>query len=486
MIRNTLYVLLAATILAAPFAASAAGVTATANISSLQAEVAALVAQIQSLQSSGSVSGSTGVASIGTTAMPVPVSCPTVTRSLSIGAQGTDVVALQQFLSAQGLLNASATGYLGVQTKAAIGTWQAQNGIATSASAGYGIFGPLSRAYLMRSCGGTVTSPVQQSFSADAQSGSAPLTVQFSTNDGITSTASYSVDFGDGQTGTLTKGSCVGIAAIEGGQGGIRCSYAVSHTYVSNGTYSARLMKNTCPAGAQCFVGPLTVATLTINVGSTVSSTTSFSASPSSGNAPLTVQFNSSAPQGTDIGSTVNFGDGTTGTLVFDPVCSSCNAAAMVSHTYAAAGTYTATLTDSACACPQGGICNCPNMAILGTVTVTVGSGTMTDSGTIKQLNAPGTVSLMQGDMAEIRNESYYFTLSSISGSSATIQVTPVGCWNYFPSDTPPQARCMLAIMPIAPITLTVGQTALGARPITLTQISSGSATFSIGTNPSQ
>lgn len=79
---------------------------------------------------------------------------------------------------------------------------------------------------------------------------------------------------------------------------------------------------------------------------------TNFSASPVSGAAPLSVQFRSSAPQGGTIGNTVNFGDGTSGNLGFVPVCSSCNALGIVSHTYVSPGVYTATLTSGACVLP--------------------------------------------------------------------------------------------------------------------------------------
>jgi hypothetical protein len=99
----------------------------------------------------------------------------------------------------------------------------------------------------------------------------------------------------------------------------------------------------------------------------------------------------------------------------------------------------------------------------------------------IQQLNAPGSVSLQQDAIAEIRNKNFYFTLQDLSLSSATIQITPVGCWNSFPSDPPPQIRCMLALVPIPPQTLSVGQTYNGTNyDITLTHISNTTATFSM------
>jgi hypothetical protein len=113
----------------------------------------------------------------------------------------------------------------------------------------------------------------------------------------------------------------------------------------------------------------------------------------------------------------------------------------------------------------------------------TVNSPSTTSS--IQQLNAPGSVSLRQGGIAEIRNKNFYFTLQSIASSLATIQITPVGCWNSFPSDTPPKMRCMIAVAPIPPQTLSVGQTYSAANyNITLTKISDAVATFSVGMSP--
>ena len=236
-----------------------------------------------------------------------------------------------------------------------------------------------------------------------------------------------------------------------------------------------------CPDGS--YVGPTGPGCTFVCPISATGVGTNFSASPTSGAAPLSVRFTSSAPQGGTIGNTVNFGEGTSGNLGFAPVCSSCNALGTVLHTYTSPGTYTATLTSGACACPAGGICNCPNMQILGTATITVNSASAAPN--IRQLNAPGNVSLQQGDIAEIRNESFYFTLQGLSSSLATIQITQVGCWNSFPSDAPPQVRCMIAVRPIPPQTLSVGQTySTTSYSITLTQISNAIATFSVNTSP--
>ena len=499
-----------AVILMAPFITSAASASdLQAQIASLMAQVHALQAQLLVLTGSNTVPSDTnnqsnnndnksndGTAVSGTMG-GFAISCPAVTHSLSVGAQGADVTGLQQFLVNNGYLNASATGYFGAMTREALGRWQVENGIARSNGNGYGMFGPMSRSFYARFCdnNGNGGSTNQQAFSADPQWGSAPLTVTFTTSDSITNAAVYTIDFGDGTTGSMNKGSCIGISAINGGQGGIKCSYTSSHTYTADGGYTAKLMKNTCPAGAECFVGPLTVATIKVSVDSSNQNQKdlSFTATPNAGVSPLMVQFTETAPQGTTLGTIVDFGDGTTGTMAFAPVCASCNAMATVSHTYGHDGTFKATLSNSMgslssgnCQCPTNMPCTCPGNHVLASAMITVSASTTVSNGSDQRVNAPGTVMMQQGGIAEVRNEGYYFTLTSLTSSSATIQVTPVGCWNSFPSDPVPQFRCMIAIIPIAPITLTVGQTALGNRPITLTQINGANATFSIGGNLSE
>ncbi|HEV3245379.1 MAG TPA: PKD domain-containing protein [Candidatus Paceibacterota bacterium] len=570
--RKTILTGITIALIAAPFVSSAS------TLSDLQSQITSLLAQIQALQTQGSASTSVGVSGSGTITGTVVSACPVPARSLSLGSRGQDVAALQQFLAAHGYLHVAATGYFGALTRAAVGRWQVASGVTTSNGAGFGIFGPMSRSFFARFCGGTQN---QQAFSADPQSGSAPLTTTFTTSDSIVSSSTYSVDFGDGTSGGMTKGSCIAITAIVGGQGGIRCSFTVSHTYNSNGTYTVKLFKQTpfvCPNGLMCaeseammLPAPQVVATLTVTVGPTTNpslsanptsgtaplsvtfsvpgvsaqnywainfgdgqnasliqgsvthqyaangtytasavsdypclhatpfceiaqqtygsvtitvgaSTTSgvnFYASPTSGQAPLSVQFTATAPQGTELGNTINFGDGSSGALGVVPVCSSCNAEGIASHTYQSVGTYTTTLTNNMCSCPANGICNCPNIMILGSATVTVTATSTASNDT--RLNAPGSVTLQAGGIAEVRNESYYFTLTGLTAATATIQVTPVGCWNSFPSDTPPQIRCMIYMIPAAPQTLSVGQTATtGNNSITLTQLNGSNATFSV------
>ena len=158
------------------------------------------------------------------------------------------------------------------------------------------------------------TAPVA-SFTADPTSGKAPLNVLFdasasSDTEDLTFLSSYSWNFGDGSTGQ---------------------SKSLYHQYQNPGTYTATLTvtdQGGLPGSAtrQIFVEKEQVNTAPV---------ASFTATPSSGQAPLTVQFNagsSSDPDG--IGSySWNYGDGSSGS------------GAISSHMYTSPGSYTAILT---------------------------------------------------------------------------------------------------------------------------------------------
>ena len=111
------------------------------TIAELQAQINALMAQLAALQG-GSVQTST-----------------TFTMNLTLGSRGSEVVALQQVLVAQGHLvmpAGVAMGYFGPLTKAAVARWQAANGV----SPAVGYWGPISRAkYASMSGGGVVVTP---------------------------------------------------------------------------------------------------------------------------------------------------------------------------------------------------------------------------------------------------------------------------------------------------------------------------------------
>ena len=82
--------------------------------------------------------------------------CPTLTRSLTIGASGADVTWVQQFLISDGYLtDGSASGQYDVDTQSAVRDWQVAHNIVASTdtiNAGAGIVGPKTRAALFASC----------------------------------------------------------------------------------------------------------------------------------------------------------------------------------------------------------------------------------------------------------------------------------------------------------------------------------------------
>ena len=153
------------------------------------------------------------------------------------------------------------------------------------------------------------------SFTANATSGEAPLTVTFNASGSIDSDGtidSYSWDFGDGVSGSGLN---------------------ISHTYTSAGNYTVALTVTDDDGATGSSTRLIQVSSAPIP---NQAPRASFTASPTSGDAPLAVAFNGSGSSDTD-GSIVsyswNFGDGSTSTGVSR------------SHSYNSAGNYTATLT---------------------------------------------------------------------------------------------------------------------------------------------
>jgi peptidoglycan hydrolase-like protein with peptidoglycan-binding domain len=96
-----------------------------------------------------------------TVAAPVAASAQTTASytfntNLTVGSRGADVVALQTFLEAKGLITiptGTAKGYFGVLTKNAVAAYQTMKGITPNA----GYFGPITRAAVMAD--GSATTP---------------------------------------------------------------------------------------------------------------------------------------------------------------------------------------------------------------------------------------------------------------------------------------------------------------------------------------
>src|SRR4030095_3600753 len=144
--------------------------------------------------------------------------------------------------------------------------------------------------------------PVAQ-FTANPTTGNSPLSVNFS-NTSTGSITSYAWTFGDGGTSTLAS---------------------PSYTYAAAGTYTVSLTV-TGPGGSN------TQTQTNYIVVSTAAPVAQFTANPTAGSSPPTVNF-SNTSTGSITSYAWTFGDGGTSTL------------ASPSHVYAAAGTYTVSLT---------------------------------------------------------------------------------------------------------------------------------------------
>ncbi|MDH6143465.1 PKD repeat protein, partial [Kitasatospora sp. GP30] len=154
------------------------------------------------------------------------------------------------------------------------------------------------------------STPLSAKATGSPTTGNAPLTENFTGSaTGGTAPYTYSWNFGDGTTSTTQN---------------------PSHTYSTAGTYTATLTVTDSASPANTATSQVT--TTVSAVGNPLAA--SASATPTSGQVPLSVGFTGTGTGGTPGYSySWNFGDGTTSTTQ-NP-----------SHTYSTAGTYTATLT---------------------------------------------------------------------------------------------------------------------------------------------
>ena len=173
---------------------------------------------------------------------------------------------------------------------------------------------------------------------ADPTSGQAPLQVRFSAEandpDGPENQLTYLWDFDDGDANAFGRNA--------------------EHTYLEPGTYTATV---TVTDGDGAF-SSAEIEIVVENPPGNMPPTVQAAATPRSGAAPLRVQFSSAAtdPDGNQVLTVWDFGDGTQG------------AGPSIAHTYAQAGTYTATVTVT----DTGGLTATDSVQI--TVTTTSGS----------------------------------------------------------------------------------------------------------------
>ena len=109
---------------------------ATMSAEDLQAQIAALMAQIEGLKG-------------GSMMAPAAGSCVAIPAPLTMGAKGANVTALQNYLiAAKQSIPAGATGFFGGQTKAALAAFQSANGIMPAV----GYYGPVTAAKMAAMC----------------------------------------------------------------------------------------------------------------------------------------------------------------------------------------------------------------------------------------------------------------------------------------------------------------------------------------------
>lgn len=159
------------------------------------------------------------------------------------GSSGASVTLLQQFLAADPSIYPEGTvsGYYGRLTQAAVGRWQAQNGIVSSGSPstnGFGSVGPRTAAAMKASCGGASSSsdPIVGAFmKVSPTTGTAPLAVSVETTINTVKSclpATYSLNWGDGSqplTISVPANTCDVLAQT------------YSHTYSSAGQFTITL-----------------------------------------------------------------------------------------------------------------------------------------------------------------------------------------------------------------------------------------------------
>ena len=394
-------------LLALPLSAAAQ----STDVSSLLSQVQTLQAQLQQLlpqapasQATPPQGSSTLQASIGSSvSSSASASCPQLSHNLSLGSTdattGGDVSQLQQFLINTGdYTYSSITGYFGPATESALQEWQAKNGVVASGTAdttGYGALGPRTRAAIAGNCTGGMHqngSNPSQPLTVTPSGGSAPLYVTFSART-VQSNATYTVDFGDGTNADMQS--------VCNDSYPPKCSASANHIYKGAGVYTATL------ASAGVILGEVTVPV----AGTTA---TSFSASPASGQPPLTVTFawggaNTSAVK-------VDFGDGTQGS------CTDSCASGSMTHIYTSAGTYQANVT-------AGGM-------PLGTATIAVGAtstpGMVTPSSSALNVTpTSGAAPLAVNFSANNLKSDHVYSIDTGDGSVSTLQLMCSATYPY-------------------------------------------------------
>ncbi|HSG98633.1 MAG TPA: PKD domain-containing protein [candidate division Zixibacteria bacterium] len=243
------------------------------------------------------------------------------------------------------------------------------------------------------------TTPVA-SFSGTPTSGDAPLQVNF-TDLSSNNPDTWSWNFGDGNGSSVQN---------------------PSHTYTSAGTYTVTLTASNC-AGSDVATQ---VNYITVNAPPCTETTpvAAFSGSPTSGDAPLQVNFSDLSSNNPSAWSW-NFGDGN-GSTAQNP-----------SHTYTSAGTYTVTLTASNCAgSDQATQVNYITVTQPPQADMHVHSITVTRESKGPNWNGLGTITIMDANHNPVANATVSVTADGPTGGTGSAATNGAGQVSFQTSKT--------------------------------------------------
>ena len=302
--------------------------------------------------------------------------------------------------------------------------------------------------------GSGTTSVVTPAFSASPTSGTAPLNIVFTTN-----VSGSTVVFGDGTSAPVTANCLTGLNGSRNCDTG---SYLTTHTYTTPGTYTATLRGTQCPStpGLSCAQVITTLGTATITVTAPPSAVSpTFSAWPTSGAAPLTTYLTLSGVSSPSSYS-VSFGDGSSGSN-WQADTEAANTY-YLTHTYATAGTYTATLnrtTQNSCSSTSGLSCAAwvSSTEILGTATITVTGNTSTGNAVQPALTASPT------SVASGQSVKYSFTYPQ----NTNYAIFSISCNIAVNTGSPDKCGTQINVLSNADYTLTFYNTSSSAQQVT-------------------
>lgn len=258
MRRKISAAIVTASIALLPLSASALTQNDVASqVQQLLAQVAALTAQLANLTGVASSTPAVRAASSTAPSASAGIVCPTISRSLSSGMQGDDVLSLQHFLNQEGTLDSdSMTGYFGTKTAAAVTSWQiSQNVIASASDGGAGLIGAKTRAAIAARCGGTLATPgtIGASLSLSSSQASMQVTANVIVNTGNTCSAqTYTLDWGDDSPSATLSVPAHNCAAM---------SFTYTHTFGAAGTYNVTVANGPTHVSSPVSVSAPTICT---------------------------------------------------------------------------------------------------------------------------------------------------------------------------------------------------------------------------------